>query len=163
MSERVSTAGMQLAYAVEATKGTMPTSGFKIVPEVKSMPSFNPTPSTIDSTTLAETEFMTFVPGLKDLGGALEYGANLTDDLITFWDACIKEYETNSASGKAMWFAVIHPKLAKATVYTGVPSPLGFNEASVGAMAETTLYITPTSAPQLVEKPTTTSAASVGV
>ncbi len=154
MSERVSTAGMQLAYAVEATKGEMPKTGFKVVPEVKSMPSFNPTPSTIDSTTLAETEYMTYVPGLKDLGGALEYGANLTDDLVTFWDACIQEYETNINTGKAMWWAVIHPKLKKATLFTGVPSPLGFNEASVGAMAETTLYVTPTSAPQMVDKPT---------
>jgi hypothetical protein len=37
------------------------------------MPSFNPAPNTIDSTTLAETEYMTYVKGLKDLGGALEY------------------------------------------------------------------------------------------
>lgn len=154
MSERVSTAGMQLAYAVEVTAGTRPTTGYKIVPEVKSMPSFNPSPSTIDSTTLAETEYMTYVPGLKDLGGALEYGANLTDDLITFWEECIKAYETADDAGKAMWWCVIHPKLSKATFYKGEPSPLGFNEASVGSMAETTLYITPSSAPIMEAKPT---------
>lgn len=154
MSERVSTAGMQLAYAVETVAGTRPTTGFKVVPEVKSMPSFNPSPSTIDSTTLAETEYMTYVPGLKDLGGALEYGANLTDDLITFWEACIEEFKTADTSGKAMWWCVIHPKLAKATYYKGEPSPLGFNEASVGSMAETTLYITPSSAPVMETKPT---------
>lgn len=154
MSERVSTAGMQLAYAVETVAGTRPTTGFKVVPEVKSMPSFNPSPSTIDSTTLAETEYMTYVPGLKDLGGALEYGANLTDDLITFWEACIEEFKTADAASKAMWWCVIHPKLSKATFYKGEPSPLGFNEASVGSMAETTLYITPSSAPIMETKPT---------
>lgn len=156
MSERLSTAGMSLVYAVEATKGTRPTSGYKAIPEIKSMPSFNPAPNTIDSTTLAETEYMTYVKGLKDLGGALEYGANLTEDLIDFWEDLLSEHETASAEGKAMWFAVVHPKLSKATFYVGEPAPLGFNEAEVGAMAETTLYITPNSAPIMDAKPTIT-------
>lgn len=155
MSERLSTAGMQLMYAVETTKGTRPTTGYKTIPEIKSMPSFNPAPNTIDSTTLAETEYMTYVKGLKDLGGALEYGANLTEDLIIFWEEVLDAYETATASGLSMWFAVVHPKLTKATFYVGEPAPIGFNEAEVGAMAETTLYITPNSAPIMDTKPTT--------
>jgi hypothetical protein len=63
-------------------------------------------------------------------------------------------YETASAEGKAMWFAVVHPKLSKATFYVGEPAPLGFNEAEVGSIAETTLYITPNSAPVMADKPT---------
>lgn len=157
MSERVSTAGMMLAYAVEAEAGTRPTTDYKVVPEIKSMPSFNPSPDTIDSTTLAETEYKTSVPGLKDLGGTLSYGANLTDELITFWETCVSAFDTAQKAGKAMWWCVIHPKLSKATFYKGEPSPLGFNEASVGAMAETTLYITPTSAPLMETKPTTST------
>ena len=160
MSERLSTAGMSLMYAVETTKGTRPTSGYKAIPEIKTMPSFNPAPNTIDSTTLAETEYMTYVKGLKDLGGALEYGANLTEDLIDFWETLLEEYDTASASGLSMWFAVVHPKLTKATFYVGEPAPIGFNEAAVGAMAETTLYITPNSAPVMAEKP---SDSTVGV
>ena len=160
MSERLSTAGMSLMYAVETTKGTRPTSGYMAIPEIKTMPSFNPAPNTIDSTTLAETEYMTYVKGLKDLGGALEYGANLTEDLIDFWETLLEEYDTASASGLSMWFAVVHPKLTKATFYVGEPAPIGFNEAAVGAMAETTLYITPNSAPVMAEKP---SDSTVGV
>lgn len=155
MSERLSTAGMSLMYAVETTAGIRPTTGYKTIPEIKSMPSFNPAPNTIDSTTLAETEYMTYVKGLKDLGGALEYGANLTEDLITFWEELLTEYETAVESGKSMWFAVVHPKLSKATYYVGEPAPIGFNEAEVGAMAETTLYITPNSAPIMEDKPVT--------
>lgn len=161
MSQRVSTAGMYLCYCVESTKGTRPTSGYQIIPEIKSMPSFNPSPNTIDSTTLLETEYMTYVKGLKDLGGALEYGANLTDDLVDFWETLLTAYNTAAAEGKAMWFAVVHPKLAKATFYKGEPAPIGFNEASVGAMAETTLYITPNSAPIMEAKPSVTNAATV--
>lgn len=154
MSERLSTAGMTLQYAVETSTGTRPTTGFKVIPEIKTMPSFNPAPNTIDSTTLSETEYMTYVQGLKDLGGALEYGANLTEDLVDFWEDLLEEYDTASAAGLSMWFAVVHPKLSKATYYIGTPAPIGFNEASVGAMAETTLYITPNSAPVMAAKPT---------
>lgn len=56
MSERFSTAGMYLCYAPEATKGTRPTTGYIRIHEIKSMPSFNPAPETIESTTLDETE-----------------------------------------------------------------------------------------------------------
>lgn len=154
MSERLSTAGMTLQYAVETSAGTRPTTGYEIIPEIKSMPSFNPAPNTIDSTTLQETEFMTYVQGLKDLGGALEYTANLTEDLIEKWEALLEEYDTAAESGLAMWFAVVHPKLTKATFFTGTPSSIGLNEATVGSMAETTLYITPTNEPKMYAAPT---------
>lgn len=154
MSARYSTAGMYLCYCCETTKGSMPTSGYTQIPEIKTMPSFNPTPDTIDSTTLLETEYRTYVAGLKDLGGSLEYGANLTADLISIWASCVSAYDTAAASQKATWFAVVHPKLDKAIFFQGEPSPLGLNEASVGSMAETTLYIAPNSAPQWLSKPT---------
>ena len=153
MSQRLSTAGMTLQYAVEATKGTRPTTGYTTVPEVKSMPSFNPSPNTIDSTTLAETEYMTYVQGLKDLGGALEYGANLTEDLITAWDALVEAYDAAVKEGKQVWFAVVHPQLTNATYFVGEPAPIGLNEASVDSMLETTLYITPNTAPIMAAKP----------
>lgn len=154
MSQRYSTAGMYLCYAVETTAGTRPTTGYVKIPEVKSMPSFNPTPDTIESTTLEETEFRTYVKGLKDLSGSLEYGANLTADLITAWETLLTAYTTAAASNKETWFAVVHPQLSKAVFFKGEPSPIGLNEASVGSMAETTLYIIPNSAPEWQTKPT---------
>lgn len=153
MSQRLSTAGMTLQYAVEATAGTRPTTGYTTVPEVKSMPSFNPSPNTIDSTTLAETEYMTYVQGLKDLGGALEYGANLTEELITAWGALVDAYDAAVKEGKQVWFAVVHPQLTNATYFVGEPAPIGLNEASVDSMLETTLYITPNTAPIMAAKP----------
>lgn len=154
MSQRYSTAGMYLCYAVEATKGTRPTSGYTQIPEIKSIPSFNPAPNTIDSTTLLETEYMTYVEGLKDIGGALEFGANLTADLITAWSTCNTAHDSAASDDKATWFAVVHPKLDQAVFFQGDPAPLGLNEASVNAVAETTLYITPNSAPEWQNKPT---------
>lgn len=153
MSQRFSTAGMHLYYAVESTAGTLPSSGLVKIPEIKSIPSFNPSPETIDSTTLEETEFRTYVAGLKDVGGALEFGANLTEDLITAWETCVSAFD-DLTGGKAMWFYVIHDDLTKAVAFQGEPSPLGLNESSVGSMLETTLYVTPNSAPSWATKPT---------
>ena len=157
MSERFSTAGMWIGYCAEATANTRPTTGYTKIPEVKSMPSFNPAPETIESTTLEETEYKTYVKGLKDLGGALEYNANMTDDLVTAWQTLITTFNTTVATGKKVWFVVVHPQLAQAVYFTGDPSTIGLNEASVGGMAETTLYITPTSAPVMAAKPTVTT------
>ena len=157
MSERFSTAGMYLAYCVESTAGSRPTSGYTTIPEVKSIPSFNPSPEGIESTTLSETEYKTYVKGLKDLGQALEFNANMTDDLDTAWGTLISAYNSAIAAvpAKAVWFCVAHPKLAKATFFTGDPAGIGLNEATVGGMAETTLYITPTGAPVRENKPST--------
>lgn len=157
MSERFSTAGMWLAYKAEDTAGTRPTTGYIKIPEVKGVPSFNPTPETIESTTLEETEYKTYVKGLKDLGGALAFPANMTDDLDTAWTDLITAFNTAVAAGKKVWFCIAHPKIAKATFFTGDPSGIGIDEASVGGMYETTLYITPTGAPVRDEKPTLAS------
>lgn len=155
MSQRFSTAGMRLYYVVESSAGSRPTSGLTKIPEIKSIPSFNPAPETIQSTTLEETEYHTYVEGLKDLGGALEFGANLTQDLIDVWASCNSAH-TALTDGKAMWFYIIHDGLSNAVAFEGDPAPLGLNESSVGSMLETTLYITPNSAPQWVSKPTVT-------
>lgn len=157
-SPRLSTAGMLLLWAAETTAGTRPTTGYTKVPEVKSMPSFNPAPNTIDSTTLEETEYMTYVQGLKDLGGALEYGANLTDSLIDAWDDVLSAYAAAIEAGKKMWWCIYHPKIKKVAYFVGEPAALGLNEAAVGAMLETTLYVTPNSGIVMAEKPTLTEA-----
>jgi hypothetical protein len=137
----------------------MPTTGYKIVPEVKGLPNLNEEPNPIDSTTLLEEEYETSEPGLKS-NGVKSYTANLTDDLIEFWETLQDEYEAAAADGKAMYFCHRHPKLKKAGVYKGTPSPLNYNDSAVNAMQETTLYITPNGATKLVDSPTITDATS---
>lgn len=153
-SNRLSTAGMSLMYAVETTAGNRPTEGYTRVPEVKSIPSFNDAPATLQTTTLLETEYHTNIPGLKDAGGAKEFGANLTQELITAWNTVMTKYDAAVKDGKRMWWAVVHPKLDDAVYFAGVPSPLGQNEASVDAVLETTLYITNETAFERQPKPT---------
>lgn len=143
----LSTLGIKLGYAVESTAGTRPTSGYTQLVGVKSTPSLNPSPDTLETTTLEETEFKTYVDGLKDLGGALEFTFNLTEDLISQWDALMTAYTTAKATSKNTWFVIVIPGLTNAYYFPGNPSSMGLPETSVNAVLETTNYITPVGAP----------------
>nr|DAH33064.1 MAG TPA: tail tube protein [Caudoviricetes sp.] len=154
MSIRLSTAGITLNYAVESAAGTRPAESYTEVPEIKSIPEMNPEPETLETTTLKETEYKTYIDGLKDLGGALSFTANLTKDLVTAWEAVVQAAKTAADSGKATWWCILIPGLEKALYFTGTPSALGMPGAEVGDVLEATLYVTPTGAPQWEAKPT---------
>ena len=153
----LSTAGIQLLYAVESTAGTRPTTGYTRIYGAKTTPSLNPSPETLETTTLDETEYKTYIDGLKDLGGALEFTFNLTQDLIDTWDALMTAYETAKAAGKATWFTIVVPGLTESFYFTGNPSNMGLPETSVSSVLEITNYITPTNAPEKYAKPTNVS------
>ena len=151
----LSTIGVQLHYAAETTSdGARPTTGYKRIYGIKSTPSLNPAPETIETTTLDELEYKTYVDGLKDLGGALEFTFNLTEELITKWDALMTAYEAAQAENKQTWFAIVVPGLTEAFYFPGNPSAMGLPETSVNAVLEITNYITPTGAPVKAAKPT---------
>jgi len=154
----LSTAGVSLQYAVESVAGTRPTTGYIKLDGLKSTPSLNPAPETIESTTLDETEWKTYVSGLKDLGGALEFTFNLTQHLVGIWDTLMTAYETAKAANKSVWFTIVIPGLEKSIYFTGEPSAMGVPETSVSSILETTNYITPTNAPAYYTKPTDLSA-----
>lgn len=152
MAINLSTAGVELWYAVEATSGTRPTTGYTRLRGIKSTPSLNPAPDSLETTTLDETEYKTYIDGLKDIGGALEFTFNLTEELITNWDALMTAYTTGKASSKATWFEIVVPGLTKAFFFTGNPSEMGLPETEVNSVLEITNYITPTNAPAKFEK-----------
>ena len=158
MGIALSTAGVTFGYAVETTKGTRPTTGYINIPDVKEVPEMNPEPETLETTTLAETEFKTYIEGLKDLGGALSFLANYTTELETVWAALVGAYKTAKTDGKSVWFEVKHPGLTKSVFFTGQPSAMGLPAMSVDSILETNLYITPTNAPIWEAKSTTAGA-----
>ena len=147
MGIAVNTAGVTFGYAVEESKGVRPTTGYTLIPDVKEIPEMNPEPETLETTTLAETEFKTYIEGLKDLGGALSFLANYTEELEEVWGELVEAYKTATASGLSTWFEVKHPKLEKSVFFTGQPSAMGLPGMGVNAVLETNLYITPTNAP----------------
>ena len=138
-------AGTKLYYCVEATKGTKPTGGYTLIPGVKSVPSsINPQPNALDNTTLANEEYKTYEPGLKDPGGVLGFPANTSTELQTVWNALISAWETAKASQKSVWFEVAIPGF-QSLYFTGDPSPFGIDGIEVDTIMESTLYIAPTS------------------
>ena len=157
MAINLSTAGIKLAYAVETTAGTRPVEGYTRIFGVKSTPDFNPAPDTLETTTLDELEYKTYIDGLKDIGGSVEFLFNLTQELMDSWDALMTAYTTAKASGKATWFTIVVPGLTDAFFFTGNPSELGLPEAGVNEVLEIPAYITPTNAPEKFEKPTITN------
>lgn len=156
MAINLSTAGIHLYYAVEQTGGTKPTakSDYIDLVGVKSIPSLNPSPETLETTTLNETEWKTYIDGLKDLGGALEFTFNLTQDLVTMWDTLMEAHESAKATNKATWFLIDIPGLTEGLYFPGNPSSMGIPEAAVSSVLEITNYITPTGAPEMAAKPT---------
>lgn len=142
MANEISTAGVLLKYAVESTAGTMPTTGFTTIPGIKSIPDFNPEPSTLEVTDLSDETWKRYIDGLKDPGGALAFGANLTTGFATAWETLVLAAATAKESGKACWFEIYIPNF-KSFYFAGTPSELGMSAIEVDSILEVDAYIVP--------------------
>lgn len=147
--------GIKISYATETTKGTRPTTGYTLLPDLKSIPDFNPQPNTADATTFDNLEYTSYVKLLKDIGGALEFNANLTQDLYDKWSVMITA-RNNLADGRQMWYCVDIPNFDKSIFFTGDPSEMGIPSAEANSLLETSVYIVPTSEPVFADDPTYT-------
>lgn len=159
---QLSTAGVLVYWAPETTMDTRPTSGYTQIREVKSIPELNPEPENLETTTLEEVEWKTYIPGLKDPGGALSFTANLTQVVMDDWEAMCDEYDTLAADNKSLWFYITVPGLDKMLAFRGKPSRLGMPGMEVSSVLETSLYITPTNAPAWYDKPSELGGTTTG-
>lgn len=148
----LSTAGVSLSYCVETTANTRPTANYTRIHDIKEIPDFNPEPESIEATDLEEENQKFYVAGLKDQGGALGFVANLTETLRETWSTLCEAAATATATNKRVWFQIQHPKLSEAVFFSGEPASMGLPSMGVSAVLETTIYITPTSAPEWAEK-----------
>lgn len=144
MAIELSTAGIKIGYAVETAAGTRPTTGYTVIPSIKSIPSLNPAPDTLETTDLSQTEYKTYIDGLKDLGGALTFTANLTQEFTEKWAALVTAYKTGIADSKQTWFCVNIPGITKDFYFRGNPSEQGLPAAEINQVLETEVFITPT-------------------
>lgn len=150
----LSTIGVQLKYAVETTAGTRPTSGYTELKGIKSIPSMSPSPDTLETTTMNETEYKTYIPGLKDLGGALSFTFNLSQKIKDDWETLMTSYTAGITTSKRTWFEVVVPGLTDSLFFPGEPSAMGLPEMGVNEVAEVENSITPTGAPIWAAKST---------
>lgn len=142
MALEISTAGILLKYAAEATAGTRPTTGYTTVPNIKSTADFNPEPNTLEVTDLSDLVWKRYIEGLRDPGGAMSFTANLTSAFKTAWETLVSAYETAFASSKLVWFEIMVPTIGS-FYFAGKPAELGINGYETDAVAEINVYITP--------------------
>jgi len=142
MALEISTAGITLSYCVETTAGTKPTTGYTNIPNIKSIPDFNPTPSSLDVTDLSDTAYKRYIVGLTDVGGALAFGANITKAFANAWSTLVTAYTTGTATSLKTWFKISVPNFGD-FYFTGIPTALGLPASEVDAVFEGDVYITP--------------------
>lgn len=146
MALELSTAGIKVKWAVETTAGTRPTTGYAIIPNVKSIPGYNPEPSNLDVTDLSDEVWKRYIPGLKDPGGSIGLTVNHNDTFKNAWQTMYSAYETARASGLSLWIEFAIPS-SESFYFQAIPSTLGFNGAEVDAVLENTAYLAPNGEP----------------
>ena len=143
----LSSAGTELGWAVETSKGVMPTSA-KFIPDVISMPDMNAETEKIYVTDLSCTKYKKFIQGLS---GASSYGANLTTLLYEEWNKLMSAYETAKKAGLQTWFYIATPGLPT-VAFPGEPGALGVPAKEVNQQNKINLSITVSGEPQWVEE-----------
>ncbi len=142
MALEFSSAGIKLKYCVEASSGSRPTSGYTTIPNIKSIPDFNAEPSLLDVTDLSDTVWKRAIPGLKDVGGALAFTANMTASFKTAWNSLVTSAVSAKASNLSTWFEVSIPNF-DSFYFAGMPAELGMKGMDVDSVVEADGYITP--------------------
>ena len=144
MANAVSTAGMLVKYAVEATAGTRPTSGYTTIPGVKAIPEMFNDPNMLQSTPLSATKNHTYIEGLGDTGGAIALTVNDYTEFRTAWETCVSAAD-GLTGGKQMWFEIAYQDGSNldSFYFPGKPLPLGFGGAEVDSVLENNANIAP--------------------
>ena len=145
MANAVSTAGLLVKYAPEATAGTRPTSGFTTIPGVKAIPAFGDEVNTLQSTPLSATKNHTYIAGLADSGGAIQLTVNDYQEFRTAWETFVTAAQALTG-GKKMWFEIAYREDTglESCYFPGEPVALGFGGAEVDSVLENNANIMPT-------------------
>jgi len=137
-----SSAGIELRYAIETTKGSMPTSGYTTIPSIKGTPDFNAEPSQLDVTDFSDLVWKRSIPGLRDAGGALAFSANMTASFKTAWNSLVSAANAAKGSDLSTWFEVAVPNF-DSFYFAGMPVELGLKAMEVDSVVEADGYIVP--------------------
>ena len=142
MALEFSSAGVQVRYCTETTSGSRPTTGYKVIPSIKSSPDFNAEPSLLDVTDFSDTTWKRAIPGLRDVGGALAFTANMTTSFKTEWASLVSAAATAKTANKATWFEVAIPNF-DSFYFAGMPIELGLKGMDVDSVVEADGYVVP--------------------
>ena len=141
MALEFNTIGVKIGYCVETTKGSRPTASYVNIPDVKTIPGIDLTPSKLQCTNLVD-KYHRYLNGVMDAGDDVNLTCNLTASLKTAWNSMVSAAKTAWASSKSTWFEIAIPNF-DSFFFAGVPSELGINEMGVDAVIESTLHVVP--------------------
>ena len=144
MANAVSTAGMNVLWAVEQTAGTRPQAAFTKIPGCKAIPAIFNDPNTLQSTPLSATKNHTYIEGLNDSGGSIAITVNDYEAFRTAWTACVSAYG-NLTGGKQMWIEYAYPEGSglDSFYFPAMPHALGFGGAEVDSVLENIANLLP--------------------
>ena len=88
MALEFNTIGVKIGYAVEASAGTRPTTGYVNIPDIKSIPGVELNPSKLEVTNLVD-KYKRYITGVLDAGDDVALTANLTASLKSVWASLV--------------------------------------------------------------------------
>lgn len=143
--QAISTAGMLVKYAAEATAGTRPTTGYVELPGVKALPALGDSINTLQTTPLSATKNHTYIPGLADSGGAMQLTVNDAPAFRDAYETMYTAYTTAVAAGKGFWLEYAYPSAySMDSFYIPVQlAELGFGGAEVDSVLENMVNVIP--------------------
>lgn len=143
--QAISTAGMLVKYAPEATAGTRPTTGYTELPGIKALPALGDSVNTLQTTPLSATKNHTYILGLADSGGAMQLTVNDAPAFRTAYETMYTAYTTAVAAGKGFWLEYVYPSTYEMdSFYIPVQlAELGFGGAEVDSVLENMVNVIP--------------------
>ena len=139
MAGEISTAGINIKYAVETTAGTRPTTGYKekaasgtmkIADFVTGISGLTAEFEQYEVTPLSEKRRHRFIPGLQGNDGNISLNANINPTSRADWGLIVSEYEALT-DGKGMWFEFNLPDDPQSMYFRVRPCPMGFPDVEV--------------------------------
>ena len=138
------TAGIKFKYGSMGVSGTKP-SEWTAIPDVTEIPEIGGDVDTIESTTLDNMEYKTYISALKDTGGAISVSAMDTPEFRTAWAGFVTA--AKGENGAAACIEIPAP-LNKRIWFPASAVSLGFGGAQVNSALTISGYFTVLGEPQ---------------
>lgn len=144
MAGEISSAGIDILYAPEATVNVRPTTGYKrkatggtqnIADYVTGISGLGADYDMYDVTPLSETSRHRFVKGLQNNDGSIELEANINPISRADWGAIVAEYAALTG-GKSLWFEFVLPGDTEGFFVRAEPLPMRFPDVEAASAVQ---------------------------
>lgn len=149
MAGEISSAGIKIKYAAEATAGTRPTTGYlekaagstlNIADYVTNISGLTAERERYDVTPMSETARHRFVGGLENNDGNVTFDCNINPTSRTDWNAIVSAYAALTG-GKGMWFEITLPGDTQSVFFRGEPCDMRFPDVGVAQAVQGAVHI----------------------